>query len=86
MTTTEMSAEIFRNLGVLAENEDTLSRVAKYLRRLVKEQQADSALMSKEDFYKSLDKAEEEYRQGKYTTLQPEESVEDMLRRSGYEV
>lgn len=86
MTTTEMSAEIFRNLGVLAENEDTLSRVAKYLRRLVKEQQADSALMSKEDFYKGLDKAEEEYRQGKYTTLQPEESVEDMLRRSGYEV
>lgn len=86
MTTTEMSAEIFRNLGVLAENEDTLSRVAKYLRRLVKEQQANSALMSKEDFYKSLDKAEEEYRQGKYTTLQPEESVEDMLRRSGYEV
>jgi hypothetical protein len=42
--------------------------------------------MSKEEFFEKLDKAEEEYSQGKYTTLSPDESVTDMLRRCGYEV
>ncbi|MBR6601381.1 MAG: hypothetical protein IKK87_06000 [Bacteroidaceae bacterium] len=87
MVTTEVSTEIFRNLGILAENEEMLPRVAKYLRRLVKEQQqADATLMSKEEFFGKLDKAEEEYRQGKYTTLLPGESVADMLKRCGYDV
>ena len=86
MTTAEVSAEIFRNLGVLAESGEMLPRVAKYLRRLVKEQQADATLMSKEEFFDKLDKAEEEYHQGKYTTLLPGESVTDMLKRCGYAV
>ena len=42
--------------------------------------------MSKEEFFEKLDKAEEEYSQGKYTTLSPDDSVTDMLRRCGYEV
>lgn len=86
MTSTEISAEILRNLGVWAENEDMLTRVAKYLRKLIKEQQVDPTRMSKEEFFEKLDKAEEEYSQGKYTTLSPDESVTDMLRRCGYEV
>ena len=65
MTTSQMNAEILRNLGVLAENEDMLARIAKYLRKLVKEQQkADSTLMSKEEFFDKLDKAEESIAQG----------------------
>ena len=87
MTTAQMNAEIFRNLGILAESEDMLTRVAKYLRKLVKEQQeADPTLMSKEEYFKKLDKAEEEYQKGNYTTLLPGESVTDMLKRCGYGV
>ena len=87
MTTAEMNAEILRNLGVLAQSDEMLSRVAKYLRKLVKEQQeADATLMSKEDFFEKLDQAEEDYHQGKFTTLQPGESVTDMLKRCGYDV
>lgn len=86
MNTSQINAEIFRNLAALAESEDMLARAAKYLRKLVKEQQqkADSTLMSKEEFFEKLDKAEEEYHQGKYTTLLPGESVTDMLKRCGY--
>lgn len=69
MTTAEISAEIFRNLDVLAESENMLPRVAKYLRRLVKEQQADAALMSKEDFYGKIEKAERSIAEGKGRTF-----------------
>ena len=84
MTTSQMTAEILQNLSVLAESEDMMTRVAKYLRKLVKEKEADPTLMSKEEFFAKLDKAEEDYQKGNYTTLQPGESVTDMLKRCGY--
>ena len=42
--------------------------------------------MSKEEFFAKLDKAEEDYQNGNYTTLMQGESVTDMLKRCGYEV
>ena len=84
MTTSQQTAEILQNLSVLAESEDMMKRVAKYLRKLVKQKQADPTLMSKEEFFAKLDKAEEDYQKGNYTTLQPGESVTDMLKRCGY--
>ena len=86
MTTAKLNAEIFQNLSILAESEDMMSRVAKYLRKLVKEKKADPTLMSKEEFFEKLDKAEEEYHNGHYTTLMQGESVTDMLNRCGYGV
>ena len=86
MTTSQQTAEILQNLSVLAESEDMMTRVAKYLRKLVKEKEADPTLMSKEEFFEKLDKAEEDYQKGNYTTLQPGESVTDMLKRCGYGV
>ena len=88
MTTSQLNAEVLRNLSILAESEEMFERAAKYLRKLVKEQQqqADPTLMSKEEFFEKLDKAEEEYHQGKYSTLLPGESVTDMLKRCGYGV
>ena len=71
MTTSQMNAEIFRSLSILAESEDMLARAAKYLRKLAKEQQqkADSTLMSKEEFFRKLDEAEESIAQGKGRTF-----------------
>ena len=88
MTTSQLTAEVLRNLSILAESEEMFERAAKYLRKLVKEQQqqTDPTLMSKEEFFEKLDKAEEEYHQGKYSTLLPGESVTDMLKRCGYGV
>ena len=86
MTTAELNAEVLRNLSIVAEDENLLKRVAKYLPRIVAEKQKDPTLMTEEEFFSRVEEAEEQYRQGHYTTLNPGESVEDMLKRSGYDV
>lgn len=55
-----LNAEILRNLSTLAESETMLNRVAKYLRKLVKEREADPTLMTKEKFFARVDEAREE--------------------------
>ena len=65
MTAIQLNAEILRNLGALAEDESMLKRVAKYLRKLVAEKEADPTLMSKEEFFARIDKAEQEIAEGK---------------------
>ena len=52
-----LNAEILQNLGVIAENESVLTRVAKYLRRVVKEMTDDPTEMTKEEFLEMVDKA-----------------------------
>ena len=86
MTINELNAEVLRNLSIVAEDENLLKRVAKYLRRVVAEKQKDPTLMTEEEFFARVEEAEEQYRQGHYTTMMPGESVEDMLKRSGYDV
>ena len=46
-----------------------LRRVAKYLRKLVSEKEADPTLLSKEEFFARLDKAEKDIAEGKGTTF-----------------
>ena len=69
MTTAQLNAEIMQNLSVLADSEDMMTRVAKYLRKLVKEKKADPTRMSKEEFFAKLDEAEESIEQGKGKTF-----------------
>lgn len=69
-----MNAEILRNLGTLAEDENMLNRVAKYLRKLVKEKE-DPTLMSKEEFFAKIDEAKREYEEGNYIAF---DNIDDM--------
>ena len=70
MTSSQMNAEIFHNLSILAESEEMLARVAKYLRKLAKEKhEADSTLMSEKEFFEKLDKAEKNIEEGKGKTF-----------------
>lgn len=85
MTPIELNAEIYRAMGVIAEDEALLRRVLKYVKKLAAQKQ-DETRMTEEEFFARVEEAEEEYRQGHYTTLKPGESVEDMLKRSGYDV
>ena len=73
-----MNAEILRNLGTLAEDENMLNRVAKYLRKLVREKE-DTTLMSKEEFYALLDKAEQQIAEGKCTSFSDLDSMHSWL-------
>ena len=69
MTTIQLNAEILRNLGTLAEDENMLKRVAKQLRKLVAEKKADPTLLTKEEFFARVDKAEKEIAEGKGVTF-----------------
>ena len=59
MTAAQLNAEILRNIGTLVEDEGMLKRVAKYLRKLVAEKK-DSTLMTKEDFFAKIERAEKQ--------------------------
>ena len=69
MTTIQLNAEILRNLGTLSEDENMLKRVAKYLRKRVAEKKAAPTLLTKEEFFARVDKAEKEIAEGKGVTF-----------------
>jgi len=69
MKTIQLDGEILRNLGIIAEDKMTLSKVAKYLRRMAKQASKDNTLMSKEEFFTRIEEAEQEIRDGKGITF-----------------
>ena len=82
MTAVQLNAELFRQLSIIAEDESMMTKLLKYAKKLTAKKE-DETLVSKEEFMASLERGEEEYRQGRCVRLQPGESVSDMLRRSG---
>ena len=68
MTAIQMHAELLRNMSIIAEDENLLKRAAKYLRKLVAEKE-DPTLMTKEEFFARVDKAEKEIADGKGITF-----------------
>lgn len=59
MTEIQLNAQIWRDMGILADSESMMKRVAKYLRKLVKEKE-DQTLMTKEEFFAKLERAEKQ--------------------------
>jgi len=57
MNAVQLNADILRNLGIIAEDESMLDKVAKYLRRIVKQMNEDPTLMSEEEFFARVDEA-----------------------------
>ena len=68
MTAIKMYAELLRNMSIIAEDENLLRRAAKYLRKLVAEKE-DPTLMTKDEFFARVDKAEKEIAEGKGITF-----------------
>ena len=69
MTAIELNAQIWRDMGALADSEPMMKRVAKYLRKLVAEKQADPTEMTREEFYRRVEEAEKEIAEGKGITF-----------------
>ena len=69
-----LNSEIQQNIKALSDDENMLNRVAKYLRKLMKEKD-DPTLMSKEEFFAKIDEAKREYEEGKYITF---DNIDDM--------
>ena len=79
MTATQLNAEVLRNMSIIAEDETLLKRVAKYLRKVVAERRTDPTEVSKEEFFASLERGEEEYRQGKTHRIESVKELKDFL-------
>lgn len=59
-----LNAQIWRDMGILADSETMLKRVAKYLSKLVAEKETDATLLSKEEFFRRVDEGREQIRRG----------------------
>lgn len=81
-----MNAQIWRDMGVIAEDETMMRRVAKYIRKVAKEMTEDATAMSKEEFYAMLDEREKAYERGEYSEMLPGETLTEHLRRLGHDI
>lgn len=70
-------------MAEIADSEALLKQLSRYLKRLVAKKN-DPTLLTKEEFFANIEKAETQYARGEYTTQLPGESVMDMLKRCGY--
>lgn len=76
MTTTEMNAQIFRDMAEIAEDEALMKQLAKYLKKLVAKKN-DPTNMTKEEFFHRV----EEAKNGPLYELQPGETLDDLISR-----
>lgn len=87
MITQEMYADIYRQVDVIADDENYMKRALKYLKKLAAQKQAeDETLMTKEEYFAKIDRSLQQAREGKVMRMLPNESLDDFLRRAGYDL
>ena len=82
-TINSYSEDILQGLAAIADNEASLARVAKYVRRVVREQEKDSSLMSEEEFLARIEEGHKQIEDGLGIEMLPNESLSDFLNRIG---
>lgn len=85
MTALQLNSEFFAVMSQIAARKGLLQQVLDFAKSLLAEKK-DETLMSKEEFFSKIEKAEDDYRQGKCARLQDGETVTDLLRRNGYDI
>ena len=83
MTSLQLNAEIYEALSIIAQDESLLKKAARSLKRLAS-MKKDEALMSKEEFFATVDTAREQIRTGNCKKMLQHESLDDFLTRNGY--
>lgn len=73
-----MNTELWQSIGAIADNESLMRRLTLYAKRLAKEK-VDPTLMSKEEFFARVDESKKEYEEGKYTSFNNLEEMNEWL-------
>ena len=63
MTAVELNAmntELWQSIGAIADDESLMKRLTRYAKKLLKEREADPTLMTKEEFFAKVDRAEKQ--------------------------
>jgi len=78
----QLNAEIYRGLGVIAEDETLLRRAARYIKKLAAKKQ-DETLMTEEELLEKIRRGEEQYRRGECYEMLPGETFTEFIHRVG---
>jgi hypothetical protein len=68
-----MNTELWQSIGAIADNETLMKRLTRYAKKLAKEKE--DTLLTRDEFFARLDKAEQDIADGKGTTFN---NLEDM--------
>jgi hypothetical protein len=85
MTTLQLNAELFRTMGIIAEDEGLMVKLLKYAKKLVAKKE-DSTLMTKEQFLTKIERAEAQIARGEGMAMLPNEDLTTFLKRNGYAI
>ena len=78
MTSVQLNAQIWRDMGILADSEPMMKRAAKYLHKLVAEKE-DPTRFTKEEFFHRVDESKKQYLRGEYTRFSNKEEMNAWL-------
>lgn len=78
MTALHLNAELFRELSIIAEDENLMQKAVKYLKKLSAKKK-DPALFTKEEFFHRIDEA----KKGPSYELKEGETLENLIERIG---
>ena len=79
MTLTEMNAELFRQLSIIAEDESLMAKLLKYAKKLTANKKSDSSLMTEEEFFARIDASMEQAQQGHVHRIETKEELNQFL-------
>ena len=78
-----MNTELWQSIGVIADNEALMKRLTQYAKKLAKEKR-DNTLMSEEEFFAKVERAEQQAARGEGMEWLPGEDLTTFLYRNGY--
>lgn len=70
-----IDAGLLHDINLISGDESLMKRLTRYVSKLVREKAADPTLMTKEEFFRMIDEAKEQARQGKVRSF---DSVDEM--------
>ena len=85
MTAIQLNAELFRTMGIIAEDEGLMTKLLKYARKLAAKKE-DTTQMTKEDFFAKVERAEAQIARGEGMAMLPGEDLTAFLKRNGYAI
>lgn len=74
-----MNTQLLQGIGIIADDESLMKRLTKFVAKLVREKTQDPTLMTKEEFFARIDKAEQEIAEGKGITFTNREDMNAWL-------
>lgn len=81
--TTAQNTQLWQDIGAIADDETLMKRLSRYVAKLAREKK-DSTLMTEDEFFAKLSRAEEQLQRGEGTEMQPGENLSSFLSRNGY--